>query len=301
MRYHYQALACGLLFLASSVSAGALQSSAVVSAKVEVLERQVRELQQRLNVRGASSLPQSNDVQSNTGAGGDNALLADMVARMGTLERQLRVITGRLEEQDYRQREMEEQFTQLQAQVALMREQQLTAASQPETSPAQPVATGGGATANVERQTATVDAVDQPTAPIVALPEGDPTVQYNYAFSFVRRNDLASGKTAMEQFLAANPDDDSAANAKFWLGRINLQQGNAAEAARYYLTLIEEHPNHNRRPDALVDLADALVQIDAPSDACNALQEFRRVEDEASVRAVDSARRVDQSASCGLF
>lgn len=297
MQYHYQSFACALLLLVGSFGANAQQSSAVVSAKIDVLERQVRELQQRLNVRGLSNSAQSPVGQTSGSSSGDNALLADMVARMGTLERQLRVITGRLEEQDYRQREMEEQFSQLQAQMALMREQQLAEASQPATPPVQSGAAGDLPLPGDEQPAA--DPV--PSVPVVALPDGDATVQYNYAFSFVRRNDLTSGKMAMEQFLAANPDDDSAANAKFWLGRINLQQGNAAEAARYYLTLIEEHPNHNRRPDALVDLADALVQIDASEDACNALQEFRRVEDEASVRAVDSARRVDQTASCGLF
>lgn len=282
-------LASVILVSAIAVSSGnvtAQQSASSISARIAGLERQVQQLQRRLGGNAGTTNP--------TATGG-NAILADLSARMGTLERQIRQLNGRLEEQDYRQQEMSEQIEQLQAQMLLARQQQLETQNNP------PVETPTDNGAEVPQQTTATPAVQQPEQPAVALPEGDATLQYNYAFSFVRRNDLASAKTAMEQFLAANADSGSAANAKFWLGRINLQQGNPAEAARFYLALIEEHPNHNRRPDALVDLADALVQIDASDDACNALQEFRRIEGDASTRARDSARRVDQAASCGLF
>ena len=112
------------------------------------------------------------------------------------------------------------------------------------------------------------------TVVAIELPDGTPAERYGYAFAFVRSNDLDSGRAAMEQFLDANGDDPQAPNAKFWLGRIHMQQGRNAEAAQMFLSLIEDHPNHNRRADSLVDLSDVLIKLGAADDACNALAEF---------------------------
>ena len=235
----------------------------------------------------------------------DRRLLADTLAKMGSLERQVRQLNGRLEEYEYRQNEMTETLAQLRSQMALQREQMLalpagTGAATPTQTPVQPVPT--------ESQPATDDtpgdalpAIPADQAATIDLPEGDAAVQYAYAFSFIRKNDLDSGRTAMEKFMAANPEDAQVANAKFWLGRINMQQSRNAEAAQLFLSLIEDHPNHDKRIDALVDLSDVLIALGATDDACNALAEFRRIEDKASERLKARARRVSETARCNIF
>ncbi len=285
-----------LLSLNSLTTANAQSSPAVMTERIEALERQLRLLQRRLSGGAVETeiaqLP-SADVS-------DRRLLADLSARLGTLDRQIRQLNGRLEEYEYRQNEMNETLDQLRTQMAIQREQQLTAAAPP--------ATDGQAQSGVQTSTTDSDAspVELPAAqvetpPTIELPDGTVTERYNYAFAFVRSNALDEGRIAMEQFLDAHGDDPQAANAKFWLGRIHMQQGRNAEAAQLFLNLIEDHPNHSRRADSLVDLSDVLINLGAAEDACNALAEFRRIEDGASERLKTKARRVSDRARCNIF
>lgn len=289
-----------LTFLSFSVPAAAQSSPAVMTERIEALERQLRLMQRRLSGEQVDLAPQTS---GSSNVGSDRRLLADLSARLGTLDRQIRQLNGRLEEFEYRQNEMAETLEQLRTQMAVQREQQL-AAGTPATTPAQttqaeapvqPTDSAGG------EQLADLPAEAAVAAPSVELPEGTAAERYDYAFVFVRSNDLDSGRIAMEQFLEAHAGDPQAANAKFWLGRIHMQQGRNAEAAQMFLSLIEEHPNHSRRADSLVDLSDVLIRLDAPEDACNALAEFRRIEDQASDRLKANARRISDRARCNLF
>ena len=289
-----------LVFLTSHLPAVAQSSPAVMNERIEALERQLRLMQRRLSGEQVDIAPQT---MGQSGGLDDRRLLADLSARLGTLDRQIRHLNGRLEEFEYRQNEMADTLEQLRTQMMIQREQQLSAG------PASPAV---GATEQIDQATPVTDTAggqqleDLPTQPAaeepaVELPEGTAAERYGYAFGFVRSNDLDSGRVAMQQFLDAHGDDPQAANAKFWLGRIHMQQGRNAEAAQMFLSLIEEHPNHNRRADSLVDLADVLIRLEAPDDACNALAEFRRIEDQASDRLKANARRISDRARCNLF
>lgn len=287
-----------VLLLASFIvadSAMAQSSPAVMESRIEALERQLRLLQRR--VSGGAAVAEE-PAAADPAAPGDRQLLADLLARLGTLDRQMRQLNGRLEEFEYRQNELAETVEALRTQMALVREQQLTGAPAAATAgvaaaTAQPVAPTGDVLPETELET--------PTVPEVALPEGTTAEKFDFAFSYVRRNDLDGGRQAMELFLDAHGSDPEAANAKFWLGRIHMQQNRNAEAAQQFLDLIESHPNHDKRVDALVDLADVLVALGAADDACNALAEFRRIEDRASDRLRTRARRTAETARCDIF
>lgn len=290
-----------LNFSALSLPTAAQSSPAVMQAEIDALQRQLRILQRRVDGSGVPTDARVPDQQPAS----ERRLLADMLAKMGSLERQVRQLNGRLEEYEYRQNEMMETLAQLRTQMARQREQMLALpAGAGSVAPAQASAEPVPA----DTQPATDDAQGDvlPVIPAeqvvtIELPEGDPAAQYAYAFSFIRKNDLDSGRTAMEKFMAANPEDAQVANAKFWLGRINMQQSRNAEAAQLFLSLIEDHPNHDKRIDALVDLSDVLIALGAADDACNALAEFRRIEDKASERLRARARRVSETARCNIF
>ena len=281
------------LSLGFAAPAAAQNSNAVNSAKIEVLERQVRMLRARLGMNPAA--PEGDTA----GASSANPqLIANLSAKIGTLESQIRKLNGRLEEIEYRQRQTTEEIELLRKELDLQR-QEFARGTTVQPSPAiegatpqqgmQPAADGGQALAPVaEAEVVTV-----------TLPEGDAAAQFDFAFAYVRKNDLTRGQLAFEQFIEANVGDSRIGNAKYWLGRIHLQEGRNAKAAQYLLALIEEHPNHAKRSDALVDLADVLLKLDSADDACNALAEFRRVEDKASARLKARAGRVAVAARCG--
>lgn len=283
-----KAFALSCVFVASSfwvMPEAQAQSSSVNSARIEVLERKIRTLQARLGENPAGAV-------SSDAAG--NRVIADISARMGSLEEQIRRLTGRLEEFEYRQRQLAQTLELVQQELALQRSDIAKAAAQ------QPVANAGGAAVPAITPTPTEEtpAVADVPAVVIELPDGDAAAQYEYAFNFIRKNDLDSGQLAMEKFMEVNAGNPLVGNAKFWLGRIYLQQGKNANAAQNFLSLIEEHPNHNKRGEALVDLADVLIKLDSAGDACNALLEFRRVEDKTSGRLKSRATRLSEQARC---
>lgn len=287
------AVLAGILLSGSPVEAQS--SNAVLSAKVEVLERQVRMLRSRLGMNPPASVEAPGQaIEAGPTGPANPALVADLSVKMGSLEAQIRKLTGRLEEYEYHQRQLKEEIDILRKDLELQRR---SAEQPPSTMPATTPQTapasndGGEALAPVEEAT--------PTTPVIELPAGDAAAQYDYAFAFVRKNDLASGQVALEKFLEANPNDNRVGYAKFWLGRIHVLEGRNAQAAQYLLSLIEDHPNHERRPDALVELADVLIKLDAAGDACNALSEFSRMEDKASPRMRTRAERLSATARCG--
>ena len=272
-------------------------SPAVMNERIETLERQLRLVQRRLNGEQVNLATEGGTAVSSS----DRRLLADISAKLGSLERQIRQLNGRLEEFEYRQNDLANSIEQLRTQMSIQREQQLAGAGRQPLQPeqnnvaSQPADNAGGETLDALPQ----EPVAESTA--VELPEGTSAERYAYAFAFVRSNDLDSGRAAMEEFLDAHGDDTQAPNAKFWLGRIHMQQGRNAEAAQMFLDLIENHPNHNRRADSLVDLSDVLITLGAAEDACNALAEFRRIEDDTSDRLKANARRLSDRARCNLF
>ncbi|SDE50662.1 tetratricopeptide repeat protein [Kordiimonas lacus] len=267
------------------------QSRAELALKVERLEREMIALENRL--RGGAAT--SSATGASAGAQGsldDRTLLADLAAKIGTVERQMRAMTGRMEELEHKQRQLDEALDLLRRELQL---QQQEAADYRASQAAQPNSQPVTAPAD----TAPAAKVDEaPKEPEISLPEGEPSDQYQYAFGFIQKNDLDSGFKAMDMFLKAHPDDSLAGNAKFWLGRIHLLKGRLPQAAQQLLALIEEHPNHGKRADALLDLADVLIGLGSKPDACNALAEFRRSADNASDRLKARAERTAAEAGC---
>jgi len=289
----WRVVAICILTLSVTIQAEA-QSRAELALKVERLEREMIALENRL--RGGASSAGQTDTPAGTQIGtGDRALLADLAAKIGTVERQMRAMTGRMEELEFKQRKLDEATDLLRRELQF---QQQEAANYRASQAAQPAQTPAATASASATPAAKVEEV--PTEPEIALPEGDPSDQYQYAFGYIQKNDLDSGFKAMDMFLKAHPDDALAGNAKFWLGRIHLLKGRLPQAAQQLLALIEEHPNHAKRADALLDLADVLIGLGSKPDACNALAEFRRSADKASDRLKTRAERTASEAGCSF-
>ena len=276
------------------------QRNVDTATKIDRIERQLRALQRRVfganggNIDTAqqefgagSQPPQSTGADANS-----KRLIADMSIKLSSVEQQLRALTGRLEELEYRQRQLEEALDAVQKDTDLKINDLKQSGLSPNTNSSVNSRNSAGS------GTRDNPPVSTPSAPAIELPAGDPGVQYDYAFSLIRKNDLDSGLIAMEKFLAANPGDSRSGNAKYWLGRIHFLQKRPGQAAQSFLKLVEEHPNHPRRPDALVDLAETLIDLDSASDACNALAEFERSASGVSGRLRARANRVSGRASC---
>ena len=80
----------------------------------------------------------------------------------------------------------------------------------------------------------------------------DSVEAYKEGLRHYRQQDFAGAIEVFEQFLAGNPPPDYVDNALYWLGECHYGLAQYAEAAVYFHKIVEEHPNANKVPDALL-------------------------------------------------
>lgn len=189
-------------------------------------------------------------------AASDDAL-AQMEIRLQEMERQMRDLTGRIEEQSYEINRLQNsnQMLEEQAKAALI------VPKEPEKSPL---------------------ALDlnppQPMGMKTATPGGgttlDTTAQYEKAFEYLKSNQYEQAQTEFEIFLNETPDHSLAPNAKYWLGETYYAQGEFKTAARVFAEGFQAFPNSSKSPDILLKLGMSLAEMGKKGDACIALSQL---------------------------
>ena len=110
-----------------------------------------------------------------------------------------------------------------------------------------------------------------PPANRVALPDGTPKEQYEYAFKFLTRNDFASAEVALRDFLGRHPEDPLAGNAQYWLGETYYVRGDYKQAAVEFMSGYQKYPRSNKGPDNLLKLGMSMASLGQKQGACTAL------------------------------
>lgn len=214
-----------------------------------------------------------------SGSFGGNA--ADMSVRVDQLETEIRRLTGRMEELDYRLRNLERDN-----QVTSRSDGYVAAPADNGTYAAAPADDGTYATAAAEpvddNRTATVgtlgtlnssDALVAGQRQVAALASQDPTSQYESARRLLGKREFEAAGTAFTRFLDANPDHREAPNAYYWLGESRFQQGEYEEAANAYLDGYRIFPDSSRAADSLLKLGMSLAALGQQDDACLTYEE----------------------------
>ena len=104
--------------------------------------------------------------------------------------------------------------------------------------------------------------------PAGILPPGTPRARYRFAFSLLRQADYNKAATAFEEFLGAHPNDNLAANARYWLGETHYVRGDYRTAAKEFLTGFQKNPKGSKAPDSLLKLGMSLIGLNQNKDAC---------------------------------
>lgn len=110
-----------------------------------------------------------------------------------------------------------------------------------------------------------------PTTEFVALPDGTPKDQYDYAFDILRQADYARAERALRMFLEANASDDLAGNAQYWLGETYYVRGDFQQAAVEFLSGYQTYPSSTKAPDNLLKLGLSMARLGQTDGACTAL------------------------------
>ncbi len=186
--------------------------------------------------------------------------LTDLTARVGELEAQLRTLTGQVEANQFKVRQLEEGLAKFRGDAEFRLNALEGSAKPADTAP---------------------PAVDMPpvTKPPRTPSAGPLTVeeQWRAAYALVVAKDYTGAETALTDFLAANPKAARASDAQYWLGKSYAAEKSHAQAAKAFLDGYQKYPKGTRAGASLLGLAQALIDLKKPEKACLSLNELESV------------------------
>lgn len=135
-----------------------------------------------------------------------------------------------------------------------------------------------GAVANQNSSSAgAINANGAPTPPAAASNEpADPAKEklfYEAAFDLIKTKDFDKANQAFAAFLRKYPNSQYAGNAQYWLGEVNLAQGDLQGAGQAFARVSQAYPSHAKVPDSLFKLADVEQRLGNNDKAKGILQQ----------------------------
>jgi TolA-binding protein len=247
------------------------------------LQNQILQLRQEVEMlrRGGAGAPPSAGGGIFGGAtprpaGGSGDLTQTLLERVNRLEEELRTVRGRAEQSEFRERQLREQVEKLQGDIDF-RLQQLEGQRQGAApAPARPAA---GAAAAAPGAAAATPAAAPARPPQRALSEGQ---------AALGRRDYAAAEAAAREVIAAR-DGTRMTDAQILLGEALLGRRNASGAFTAFDEAYRRNPQGSRAQEALLGIANALIQQNNSRDACTVLRDVRAAA--LADRANDARRR----------
>lgn len=213
------------------------------------------------------------------------AQAAGLEIRFNQLERALRDLTGKVEENQYHLNRLVEQLERM----ARNAEPGFPVAGATEGLPPD----AGSVTSSQTFATA-APAVNAPLPErgqesTFALSGETAEEQYEYAFQFVRQQDFATAEKALLRFLELHPDHALAGSAHYWLGKTFFVDNRFDRAAEAFFAVYQNHPASSKATESLLFLGISLANLGETQDACETFLELINKHPEAPA---DLANRI---------
>jgi TolA-binding protein len=270
MRFHL----VGMFLLASVAVPAAAQRAETPERRLDRLEQELRAVQRKVFPGGTQVAP---EIEPQAPAGGQagvpaSSAVADLTARVDSLETQLRELTGQVEQSGNRLGQIENAIAQLRDSIG-GRLDALERAGAPAAEPARPSA----ASPQLPRPSAAVTASEPPRPAASSSGGGDAEEAYNAGFRLWEAKRYVEAQHSLEAVAKRYPDSKWASWASNLAGRAYLDAGKPATAAKTFLANYQGNPRGERAADSLYFLGQALVALDKPADACKAYDELQDV------------------------
>lgn len=251
----------GLLIL--SGTAPALAQTGTVDRRVDRLEKELRAVQRKVFPNGPAAMvePEITEQQSIPSGSGvpASSAVADLTARVDSLEAQLRTLTGQTEENAHRLRQLEESLTRLRAET----EGRLGAVE---------------ATGRPDQTSAATDAPGgEPSMQDDPIPTEPGEAAYVAGYRQWSAAKYAEAQKTLEAMIKKYPKHARISHARNLLGRAYLDGGKPATAAKVFLANYQGDAKGERAADSLYFLGQALVQLKKPAEACEVYEELEEV------------------------
>ena len=269
MRFHL----LGLVLMASVAGSAFAQQNDRIDRRVDRLEQEMRAVQRR--VFPGANVPMVGPEIDETvrpaeqqGVPGGSAV-SDLTARVDALESQLAQLTGQVEQNGNRLRQLETAFASLRESTA----GRLDALEKPAASEPEPVRQDPPASTGTRPKTGGAAPSGGST---VALGD-DPEAAYNAGFRLWEQKKYKDAQKLLEAVAKKWPDHRFGSWAGNLAGRAYLDDGNPTAAARVLFANYDGNPKGERAPDSLFFLGQALVALKKPAEACKAYEELQDV------------------------
>jgi len=295
-----------LAMAAPAIVQPAAAQNAPVEIRVDRLEKEMRAVQRKVFPAGTPIEAEITRPTTPTVAPGSPAStpIADLTARVGALESQLASITGQVEENSYKLRQLEAAFTKYKAEndarlaepVPVAPAVSVPVTPTPTAAAPKPAAPKPAAAAPVasEARKAAVAAVERPDTGDAA---GD---AYNYGFRLWDAKFYPEAQGQLKATVEKYGSSPVASKAQNLLGRAYLDDGKPALASVAFYENYQKRPRGDRAADSLTYLGEALIQLKKPADACKVYQELEQVYGESlsnSLRGMMTAGRAKAKCS----
>lgn len=280
-----------LMLLSTSLAAPAsAQSAAPIDTRVSKLEKEMRAVQRKVFPGGDSRFfePEISAPAAAAPVAGVPATspVADLTARVGALESELQRLTGQIEQNSFKMRQLEEGLAKLKGDTEFRLGQiengpnAAISATKPATLSTASAASSVAATPPTVTAPATTKpavAAPAPTAapaPAAADPGED---AYLAGYKLWTEKKYSEAEAVLKEVVTKYPKHKRASYAQNLLGRAYLDEGKPALAAEAFYANYQKMPRGERAPDSLYYLGQALVQLKKPADACRVYGELMDV------------------------
>ncbi|MEI5687620.1 tetratricopeptide repeat protein [Sphingomonas kyungheensis] len=270
--------------------AAAAQSN--VEGRVGKLESEMRAVQRKVFPGGAGQYlqPEITRPDAPQPAGGTPATsaVADLTGRVTALEQQMASMTDQIEQTGYKLRQLQDQFDAYKrANDAQLRNLSSTPAlattpasaplggdsadGEPARGPARPGTPVSVAAAGDTAPSAAAAKVDKPDT-------GDAAEDaYLYGYRLWTAKQYPQAEAQLKKVVADYPKHRRASWAQNLLGRAYLDEGKPSLASMAFYDNYKKMPDGERAPDSLYYLAQALMKLNKPTDACKVYGELTDV------------------------
>jgi len=260
-----------MMLTATSVPAIAAKDM-TVDQRVGKLEKEMTAVQRKVFPGGVPVQPDITAQSAAPELPPASSPVADLMARVTSLESQLATLTGQVEQNSYRLKQVEQQIETMKAATAAAASAppELSSVATPATkAPISGAAAGSGgaapkaaATGPSETRKAAVAAVERPDT-------GDAANDaYSYGFRLWEAKFYPEAQAQLKTTLEKFGNASVGSRTQNLLGRAYLDDGKPTLASLAFYENYQKRPTGDRAAQSLVYLGEALLQLKKPADAC---------------------------------
>ncbi len=256
--------------------------SGSIEGRVGKLEKEMQAVQRKVFPGGAGGMlqPDLSPVPAETQIGTPaSSPLEDLTARVSAIESQLARLTGQVEQNDYRLKQLEQAFAEAKSVSEAAAAPVPSAVS---TGQASAAPSSASATTRPAAVLPTRNAADPSRVEAVAAVERPSTGNaasdsYTYGYRLWAAKFYPEAQVQLRETVEKYGKSDVGSRAQNLLGRAYLDAGQSKTAATVLYENYRLRPKGDRAAESLAYTAEALIQLNRSSDACLAYDELRDV------------------------